>query len=566
MHITGRIYRDPPVNIAGPVVVENKMNSNPQDNTLTRRPEARGFRVEQILQEATDGKLRVPAFQRPLRWRSKTVIDFFDSLRRGFPVGELLLSRDHAKAGIVSFGPVMIEAKEQPSALWVIDGQQRVTALVATLLRKDQTPRGDFWSIWFDLLNQEFMFLQKKEAPPTWIPLNVLSDSVRQLKWIRNWSFSETREDLVDRALELGKSIREYEIPAYIVEGASQKVLRMIFTRVNTGGVDMRESEIFEALYGEEGDKPIRSAVARLCDLGFGKLDEDLFLRCLRVTCNLTRSETIDASTDLPSDSISRTETAFRRAINCITLSAGIPHWKLLPYRLPLIALTAFYDSFPSDDPRIDRLVAKWIWRGALSGDHEDVTDARVNRLVKQIRGSAEPYNAIIELLSHFESVDLRAMQKNDPLSEIDEKISLNRASGKIFILGLLAVGPHRQSSPTQSVLFDSEEDTTADEDSAALDGKRFYRSLTDEGNLGSDCVIRISGMEKKEFITSNEETLSSFLLSLKCIDHLVHNQIEDFRTLRRFILAIYLQRFVVDRLGDRLDVRPSISSIKAAQ
>ncbi|WP_404309715.1 DUF262 domain-containing protein [Neorhodopirellula lusitana] len=542
------------------------MNSNIQDNTLTRRPEARGFRVEQLLQEASDGKLRVPAFQRPLRWKSKSVIDFFDSVRRGFPVGELLLSRDHAKAATVSFGPVAIESKEQPSALWVVDGQQRVTALVATLLRKEETPRGDFWSIWFDLHSQEFMFLQKREAPPTWIPLNVLSDSVRQLKWIRNWSFSETRDDLVDRALELGKSIREYEIPAYIVEGASESVLRMIFTRVNTGGVDMRESEIFEALYGDEGDKPIRSAVARLCDLGFGQLDEDLFLRCLRVTCGLSRRETIDASTDLPPDSISRTETAFRRAINCITLSAGIPHWKLLPYRLPLIALTAFYDTFPNDDPRIDRLAAKWIWRGALTGDHEDVTDARVNRLVKQMRESKNPYDAVISLLSHFNNNDLLALQKNDPLREIDEKISLNRASGKIFVLGMLANCPNRQTGPIQSSLFDDVEDETTGEESATLDTKRFYRSLTDEGNLGSDCVIRISGMEKREFMSSDEQTLSSFLLNRECIEHLSNDEIEDFRNTRRSILERYLQRFVADRLGDRVDVRPSITSIKAVQ
>jgi len=296
-----------------------------RESTLQRRPEARGFRVEQLLQEAADGRLRIPTFQRPLRWRSKNVIDFFDSIRRGFPVGELLLSRDCAEAGSVNYGPVAIDACAQSSALWVVDGQQRITALVATLLRSEVIPRGDYWSLWYDLQAEQFKLLLKRESEPGWIPLNVLCDSVKLLKWIRNWPHADEREDLVNRALELGKSIREYEMPAYIVEGTGEDLLRLIFTRVNTGGVGMRESEIFEALYGGEGEKPIRSAVARLDDLGFGLLDEDIFLRCLRVTCGLSVRDPIDSPDKLPKDSIRRTETALRRAITSISLAAGIP-------------------------------------------------------------------------------------------------------------------------------------------------------------------------------------------------------------------------------------------------
>ena len=183
-------------------------------SSLRRRPEARGFRVEQLLHEAADGRLRIPNFQRPLRWRSRNVIDFFDSIRRGFPVGNLLLSRAEAKAEIVHYGPVAVDSQQQSAALWVVDGQQRLTALAATLLRSEVVPRGDYWSIWYDLEKEQFRQLLMKEPESGWIPLNVLGDSVKQLKWIRNWPYATEREDLVDRAFELGKSIREYEMPA----------------------------------------------------------------------------------------------------------------------------------------------------------------------------------------------------------------------------------------------------------------------------------------------------------------------------------------------------------------
>ncbi|MCA9123911.1 MAG: DUF262 domain-containing protein [Planctomycetaceae bacterium] len=534
------------------------------ETKLRRQPEARGFRVEQLLQEARDGRLRIPAFQRPLRWRSKNVIELFDSIRRGFPVGELLLSKYHAKADTVTYGPYSIDAEDQASAYWVVDGQQRITALVATLLRPEETPRGDFWAIWYDLENEEFRLLLKRDAEPTWMPLNVLCDSVKQLKWIRNWPYADDHEVLVDRALELGKSIREFEMPAYIVEAADEHVLRLIFTRVNTGGIGMRESEIFEALYGNEGDKPIRSAVARLCDLGFGQLDEDLFLRCLRVTCDVPLRDSIDSPEKLPKDSIRRTESALRRTITAISLAAGVPHWKLLPYRLPLVCLPAFYDRFPSEDSRMDRLVAKWIWRGALTGDHEDVTDARVTRLVKQIRDAETSSEAIVGLLSHFESLDTDGDFKNSPLNEIEQKISLSRASGKIFVLGLLAANPRRGPTDAQQLLWtdDIEDEVEQASNSSAVDPSKVYRSLTDEGNIGIDTIVRVSGMGKKELICADAETLRSFLLNAEAVEFLAAGSVEDFRSCRRIILTAYFTQFVADRVGDRIDVRPSIRAI----
>ena len=67
---------------------------------------------------------------------------------------------------------------------------------------------------------------------------------------------------------------------------------------------------------------------------------------------------------------------------------------------MPLIFLSAFYDRFPDDNSRVDRLAAKWVWHGALSGDHHDVTDAYINRLLKQTQEFAKPDDALANLLS----------------------------------------------------------------------------------------------------------------------------------------------------------------------
>ncbi|QDV14661.1 hypothetical protein CA51_45700 [Rosistilla oblonga] len=532
-----------------------------------QRLQAQGFRVEQLLADTATGRVRVPNFQRPLRWRARHVIDFFDSIRRGFPVGNLLLSRDYAPAGVVKFGPIEFDSAEQHSALWVVDGQQRIMALTATLLRREVIPRSDYWSIWYDLEREEFRQLLKKEPPAGWLPLNVIANSVDLLKWIRNWPLGLEHEDLVDRALELGKAVREYEVPAYIVEGTSEEQLRLIFTRVNTAGVDMRESEIFEALYRTDEERPIRSAVSRLCDLEFGSLDKDLFLRCLRAACGTSVRASSESPDELPDHSIERTERALRRAVDAIKLSAGIPHWKLLPYRLPLIVLTAFYDLYPAEDSRIDRLVAHWIWRGALTGDHEKVSDARVDRIVKQIREATSASQAIMALLA-----DLAPLQSNDalpnhPRHELDQPLSLGRATGKIFIIAMLAAGPRQIGATNQSMLWDVDEelDTPAVPTAGSPDQPKFYWSITKQGNLGIDTIIKLPGMKKRDILSAPPEVLDSFLLNLELIEHLNHDRIDQYRECRRILLLDWFSHFVVDRLGDRADLRPNIQSILEA-
>lgn len=94
--------------------------SNEKTIRLERRPEARPFTVERLLLDVRDGKIRVPEFQRPLRWRSSHVLAFFDSIYRGFPVGTLLFSKGGAGAATLQLGPV----REVAPGRWDVRGQR----------------------------------------------------------------------------------------------------------------------------------------------------------------------------------------------------------------------------------------------------------------------------------------------------------------------------------------------------------------------------------------------------------------------------------------------------------
>jgi len=89
---------------------------------FTGELEASRFTVKRLLERAQHGDLRVPPFQRPMRWRRADHLLLLDSLYRGYPIGTLLLWKHAAEARRVFFGDVAIDAAKMPDALWIVDG------------------------------------------------------------------------------------------------------------------------------------------------------------------------------------------------------------------------------------------------------------------------------------------------------------------------------------------------------------------------------------------------------------------------------------------------------------
>lgn len=97
------------------------------------KPRVDRIRPAELVRLGLEGKLRIPPFQRPFRWESTDVVNLFDSILRGYPVGNLLMWERPAVAAQVTLGPLVLDAPAVADALWVVDGQQRVASLVGAL-------------------------------------------------------------------------------------------------------------------------------------------------------------------------------------------------------------------------------------------------------------------------------------------------------------------------------------------------------------------------------------------------------------------------------------------------
>ena len=371
-----------------------------EGKVLERRPRAESFKVEDLVQEVLDGRVRVPPFQRGLRWLASDVEQLIDSIYRGYPIGTLLFWVRQGPAQKVEYGTVSVDAPDMNEAWWVVDGQQRLNALVRSLAGGG-FPHEEF-ALYFDLKQEKFLRPKPRaKVEEHWLPLTEVVDSERLMFWLLD-------HPNVDRALAitLGKRIREYNVPAYLVTTKHEDAVREIFARLNSTGKRMQPNEVFSALHGaRQGGSPahVREIATRLGALGFGTLEAELLHSMMLATSSVDTSK--DRVPDLTKEqarkALSELESAARSVIQFLRGTAKVPHVTLMPYELPLVALTRFFLFFPHAHPRNRELLSRWLWRGALSGVHQGNTTSKraaleaikpddehgsVQRLVKMVR------------------------------------------------------------------------------------------------------------------------------------------------------------------------------------
>jgi hypothetical protein len=97
--------------------------------------------VEELVNMIERGKLRLPEMQRRYVWRSTRVRDLLDSLYRGYPSGAILLWETDEVVPLQEFSVQQKETPYQTKRL-LLDGQQRLTSLVAVISGEPVTVRG----------------------------------------------------------------------------------------------------------------------------------------------------------------------------------------------------------------------------------------------------------------------------------------------------------------------------------------------------------------------------------------------------------------------------------------
>lgn len=335
------------------------------------QPKHETFRLSELRDLVATGRVRIPDFQRSFRWTNQDVVALFDSLHHGYPIGNLLMWKREAPAQRLTVGSIDIDAPQRPDALWLVDGQQRVTSIVNAMDAGSQ--RDARFAVGYDLENACVVSTLGRHSRAV-MPLFRLFDFESAWQWFEeNTEFQALR----GRYQEAFNTFNAVSVPATVLEGADEDKLRVIFDRINQSGKKLKSFEVFEALNSSASDgrtlRSISDAVAR--STNFGLISEDQVLNVLKARRHPdyvrdVRDEFGDErrkNSDFPDEdrdeAYAQTEFVLKRATRFLQENCCIPHVTLLPYSAILVVVSRFFALFPEPKRRNKELMKRWVWR-----------------------------------------------------------------------------------------------------------------------------------------------------------------------------------------------------------
>ncbi len=227
--------------------------------------------VDELLKDVLSGRTGLPDLQRPFVWKDCKVRELLDSMLRGFPVGFVMLWESPSDYENKTQIGDNAKSYSTPRDL-VIDGQQRLTALLAAIKGikiKDVNYKERNIKIAFNPLKREFeVWSQAYERSSEWISsisevfkakennslLRFKRDFMAQLEERRAkddlfGKVTEEEETLIDNNINDLLNLSTYTIPTLsIQDAASEEDVADIFVRVNSGGQKLTEKNFIETL------------------------------------------------------------------------------------------------------------------------------------------------------------------------------------------------------------------------------------------------------------------------------------------------------------------------------
>ena len=404
-----------------------------------------------LVERVAAGKIRVPKFQRAFVWNQPDLSALLDSVRRGFPIGSILVW--DTEKGIQStprIGPLEIKPSPEGSVGYLLDGQQRVSTLAGTLrLTDDMGPIVDHidWRVYYDLDEQSFIDHRKraKDSDPRYFPVRSLLNTAgffEACRRILDQVDDERRaQRWLDEADRLSSAFRDYQLPLIHIREANLESAVTVFARLNRTGRKMAADELVSALTYQDREFHLASMLdefkTELKKRGFGNLDRVFLLRSVLAALELDIYAKDWADLMVKPEVRERLPEGFKAATQGIRLALkilrgfGVTSDRLLPYGLQLVLLGEFHRICPQPATETVELLRRWFWVTSFTGWFGGVNTAQAKRALEEIRALAKGKSET------FDVVDL-----DMPAQPFPDRFDARSARVRAFLLYLASLRP----------------------------------------------------------------------------------------------------------------------------
>lgn len=372
--------------------------------------------LEQVLDLISSGEFRVPKFQRPFLWRPEQMLQLFDSMERGYPVGSLLIWETSERLASLDMigGRSIPPPPEGEKVAYVLDGHQRLSTLFGVLHRSADAPQSSqqedwMWWVYRPLDRAEhdgvrYRHWKSGEPVPThYLPMRSVLRTLDFLEYARQLSDNYPRTEADRRTNEserIAQRVKNYKMSVVRMRGGTLQQAVEVFSRINSSGQKMRPDQMISALtYGTTGPETLSDKMEeiqeRIAASGFGEIpittifqsilavsgEEDVQHTSWEVMAKKVQGQLLDA--------VEKTDRTLEEVVRFLRSEAQVPLARLVPYNIQVMLLAVFF-HFSGKVSRAQRKKLRdWFWITSLAGTFAGANTTQVRKFIEEMKAFA---------------------------------------------------------------------------------------------------------------------------------------------------------------------------------
>ena len=348
-----------------------------------------------LISEIETGQVKIPQFQRKFVWDIEASAKLIDSIIKGYPIGTFIYWRTNERLRSVrNIGGINLpEPKDGEFVNYVLDGQQRLTSLIAclkgTTLVGEDNKILDYSNIFADLTADSddpiiITDISSRDSKSYIKVSQLMYGSLSELA-----AYPSEFHPLIEK---YKNTINSYLFPVISLKNASIDVATEVFTRLNVGGKSL---SLFEIMVAKTYD------AKREFDLSekYEELMQELKTSQYDTISSATVLQTVSIllKSDCTRQTILRLDKnefidIWGRAIDCIKSAVdffrgyGIPVSRILPYNALIVPFSYFFyhhKQNPSGDMK-SRL-EDFFWRASLGFRYSSGVESKLAQDIKKV-------------------------------------------------------------------------------------------------------------------------------------------------------------------------------------
>lgn len=350
---------------------------------------------EQLKNKINEGNIKIPQFQREFVWKKEDAAKLLDSVVKGFPIGSFILWETKSRLrSIKNIGGIALpNASDGEVLYYVLDGQQRITSIYASMLGV-KIEKEDYSQIYIDLLadsSQDIVILDLEGRK---------QDEIISINELLRGKMSDIfakyghNQETLDKIDMYKTRFTTYQFPTIKISDAELDVATDIFTRINVGGKGLDTFEIMCAKTYDESQgfdlyERRKQQKEEWSECGYETIPHSTVLQAISICLNggcsrkdilnkIEKQDFINIWEDIDKN--------FKQAIDYLKSALGIAVSKLLPYDGLIVPYVYYFHKHPQNPSAIENQYLKdYFWRCVLTNRFSNALESKLAQDVTHV-------------------------------------------------------------------------------------------------------------------------------------------------------------------------------------